>query len=237
MIPCEACVRERRKAEEERERAAEEAKAAAELRHRIDHLPEYLARMGVTRKYQHVTLEGFDPNPDRLALEAAKAFVRDFLRGERPSLYLYSSRPGERIAPGCGKTHLAVAVLRELASNPTVRLEDLGFAFVPLMLMEIQDTFKHPERSELSVVRKYVKPELLVWDDLGCEKLSDYAARTLYTILHQREGKSNIFTSNLSLADLEGRDPSGYTQRIVSRIAGEADIICLTGRDRRLRVA
>jgi DNA replication protein DnaC len=76
-----------------------------------------------------------------------------------------------------------------------------------------------------------------VWDDFGAEKLSDYAARTLYTLLYEREGRSNVFTGNLSLGEIESRDPTGYTQRITSRIAGDARILRMTGPDRRFRHA
>lgn len=213
---------------------AEREKAATVRRENIE---EYLERKGVNRKCRSMQLEDFHPDPDRWAFEQAKRLVAEFTAGERSSLYLYSERPNERIAPGSGKTMLAVGIMRELLLRPKVPVDSIGFAFVPRLLLEIQATFKHPEKSELSVVKKYVAPELLVWDDFGAEKLSDYAARTLYTILYEREGKANVFTSNLSLDDIESRDPSGYTQRITSRIAGDARIVCLTGPDRRLRIA
>lgn len=234
---CPACAEKKEARErEEAERRREQERADAIL-HRAETVEENLARMGVTRKYRNVSLETFDPSSDKAALREAVEFVGRFRGGERPSLYLFSERDGERIAPGCGKTHLAVGILRALALDPAVPLSELAFAFVPKLLLEMQATFKNPDRSELEIVEKYAKPELLVWDDFGAEKLSDFAARTLYTILYEREGKSNVFTSNLSLGAIENRDPTGYTQRITSRIAGDARYVCLTGPDRRIRVA
>ncbi|HET7322425.1 MAG TPA: ATP-binding protein [Longimicrobiaceae bacterium] len=230
---CRECVAEARAAEEEAERREAERAARARQEARTEKAGEIMERLGVTRKYRNVTLGSFDATHDPHALQTAHEVTAAFLRGERPSLYLFSERPGEKIAPGCGKTHLAVGVLSTLALNPDIPLSDLAFVFVPRLLLEIQATFKHPERSELEVVEKYAKPELLVWDDFGAEKLSDYAARTLYTLLYEREGRSNVFTGNLSLADIEARDPSGYTQRITSRIAGEARILRMTGPDHR----
>ncbi len=233
--PCALCQADAKRREEEQARADAEAKRRAAHEARVTNAAKHLGGIGINRKYLDKTLGNFIPDADPGALRAAQSFVSGFLGGERPSLYLFSARAGESIAPGTGKTHLAVGVLHTLALNPDVRLEDLGFVFVPRLLLEIQATFKHPKRSELEVVEKYAAPELLVWDDFGAEKLSDYAARTLYTLLYEREGRSNIFTSNLSLGDIEGRDPSGYTQRITSRIAGEARILRMTGPDRRLR--
>lgn len=234
---CEVCRAEAevRQAKEQSEREqAKREEAATARRDKIDYL---LERKGVNRKCRSMRLEEFHPTPDRWALEQANRFVAEFSADERPSLYLYSTRPGEKIAPGTGKTMLAVGIMRELMLNPAIDIEAVGFAFVPRMLLEIQATFKHPEKSELSIVKKYAAPELLIWDDFAAEKLSDYAARTLYTILYEREGKSNVFTSNLSLAQVEERDPSGYIQRITSRIAGDSRIVCMTGPDRRLRAA
>lgn len=235
--PCETCRAEAEIREQvdqaERDRLRREEAIAI----RCDNVDEFLERKGVNRKCRAMRLEDFCPDPDRLAFHQAQRFVSEFAAGERPSLYLYSERPGEKIAPGCGKTHLAVGIMRALTLMPEIPLDDVSFAFVPRMLLEIQATFKHPEKSELSVVKKYATPELLIWDDFGAEKLSDYAARTLYTILYEREGKSNIFTSNLSLDEIEARDSSGYTQRITSRIAGDSRILCLTGPDRRLEAA
>lgn len=231
---CEACQADARQREEDRKAAEAEAKRREAHEARVTNVGTYLGRIGINRKYLDKTLGTFEPDHDPRALKAAQAFVTDFIGGERPSLYLFSERPGEAISPGTGKTHLGVGVLHALALNPDVDLDDLGFVFVPRLLLEIQATFKHPKRSELEVVEKYAEPELLVWDDFGAEKLSDYAARTLYTLLYEREGRSNIFTSNLSLGDIEARDPSGYTQRITSRIAGEARILRMTGPDRRI---
>lgn len=232
---CELCQADTHREEAERKMAEAEAKRRAEHEQRVTNAGAHLTRIGVNRKYRDKTLGNFIPDTDPRALKEAQSFVSDFLNGERPSLYLYSERPGEQIAPGTGKTHLAVGILHTLALNPDVKLDDLGFVFVPRLLLEIQATFKHPERSELEVVEKYAAPDLLVWDDFGAEKLSDYAARTLYTLLYEREGRSNVFTSNLSLGDIEGRDASGYTQRITSRIAGEARILRMTGPDRRIK--
>lgn len=232
--PCDACVAESEAKRAEEERTREQREAAERVRKRTDRIEVNLGRLGVTRKYLGVSFGSFRPDHDRRALDAARELVDAFVRGDRSSLYLYSERPGQSIAPGAGKTHLAVSILRELALNPDVPLEDLGFAFVPKVLLEMQATFKHPEKSELEIVEKYTRPELLVWDDLGTEKLGDYSGRMLYTILYEREGKANVFTSNYSLDDIESRDPSGYAARITSRIAGESRIVRMTGPDRRL---
>jgi DNA replication protein DnaC len=230
---CEVCQQEAEAAGEAEAAQRKEAEKREVHEARVTNAAAHLKRIGINRLYREKTLGTFNPDADPTALREAQRVVNAYLSGERPSLYLFSERPGERLAPGTGKTHLACGILHTLALNPDVKLADLGFVFVPELLMEIQATFKHPEKSELEVVKKYAAPELLVWDDFGAEKLSDYAARTLFTLLYKREGRSNVFTSNLSLDAIEGRDPSGYTQRITSRIVGDARIVRMTGPDRR----
>lgn len=191
-----------------------------------------LEDMGVNvRRYGTVTLDSFDPVPDRPALEAARRFLDEFRSGLRPSLYLFGRRKDEPLAAGNGKTHLAVAILRELALDPAVPPSSLRFVFVPELLLQIQDTFDSPERRTLDVVRSFETPELLVWDDMGAEKMSEFAVRTLYTILYKREGRSNVFTSNLTLDQLIKRD--AFAERITSRIAGDAEVVEMSGPDRR----
>lgn len=203
---------------------------------RVLNVQSNLRQIGVNvRKYGEATLGNFVADADPHALDAAHTFVRGYLNGERTSLYMFSERPGERIAPGCGKTHLATGILHALALNPDVSVADLSFLFVPKLLMEIQATFDKSDRCELDIVEEYAKPELLVWDDFGAEKISDYAIRTIYTLLYEREGRANIFTSNLSLDAIDKRDTSGQVARITSRIAGDSVIVHMAGPDRRLQ--
>lgn len=229
-LPCETC----RGVEPAEAPAAKVEKAAED---RASRLRENLDAIGVNvRKYvdqSPASFNAFDCNPDEGAYQAARQFVEEFKRGDRSSLYLFGRRPNSALAPGNGKTMLAVSILRALAMDPAVPIKDLRFVFVPELLLEIQDTFDDPSRSMLDVVRAYTRPELLVWDDFGAEKMSDFAVRTLYTILYKREGRANVFTSNLSLDQIEARD--AYAERITSRIAGDARIVELRGPDRRMR--
>jgi DNA replication protein DnaC len=225
---CETKLRQRDEAERVAELDAERGKREKFLRSNLEMIGVNVRRYVDQRQ---ASFQAFDPSPDDGALRRAQEFVDVFRTGQRPSLYLYGSRRGEKIAAGNGKTHLAIAILRELALDPAVPVASLRFVFVPELLLEIQDTMDSPGLSMLDVVRSYTKPELLVWDDFGAEKLSEFAVRTLFTILYKREGRSNVFTSNLSLDQVAQRD--SYAERITSRIAGDAVIRPMTGPDRR----
>ncbi len=233
--PCTRCLLEAEKKMKANDDGRDAGKAEARRLERVHNIAAIAAKAGIRRKYLGKSLENFVPDYDPGAVTAAEEFIRDFQAGDRPSLYLFSERPDEKVAPGAGKTHIAAAIAQAILLDPAVHVQDIRFAFVPRILLDIQNSFKNPTLSELEVVDRYAKPELMIWDDFGAEKLSDYAARTLFTILYEREGRSNIFTSNLSLEQIEERSPTGYMQRMTSRIAGEARLMRFVGPDWRLK--
>lgn len=199
-----------------------------------DTVRTWLANVGVnTRRFGDKVLGGFDPKPDREALDAAKEFVKRYLEGGRPSLYLYSARPGERLAAGTGKTHLAVAILRAIFETDPESRKSVRFCYVPEMVDDYRRQFDETAQPE-DLDHKYIYPELLIMDDFGAQRLTTYAVEIINRVIYRREGRSTIYTSNLSLEDVDGKDETGYIERATSRIAGEAKIVKMVGPDRRL---
>jgi DNA replication protein DnaC len=130
--------------------------------------------------------------------------------------------------PGTGKTHLAIALLKDHG-----RMEWGSFVTVASLLMELRDSFRDKaERSEREIIEHYAKVQLLVLDDLGAEKTSEFALQSLYIIIDKRysEMRSTIITSNLTVDEIAEK----VGDRIASRIAGMCKVIELKGRDRRI---
>jgi DNA replication protein DnaC len=115
---------------------------------------------------------------------------------------------------GCGKTHLAVGVMAEhLRKKP-----EAIFIGVPELLMRIRASFeKGATVSEMELVDKYSQCGLLVLDDMGAEKTTEFSITTLYIILDRRNAncRKTIVTSNLGLKDIS----AAYGDRIASRLA------------------
>lgn len=76
---------------------------------------------------------------------------------------------------------------------------------------------------------------LLIIDDLGAEKVSDWSQEMLYGIINRRyeEKLITIITSNLNIADLAER----VGERIVSRIVEMCSIVEIKGEDKRFENA
>ena len=79
----------------------------------------------------------------------------------------------------------------------------------------------------------YMRSPLLILDDLGVEKTTEWALQALYVVVNRRylDGRQTIITSNLTLDEV--REKLG--DRIASRIVGMCHPVRLTGRDRRLQ--
>ena len=113
---------------------------------------------------------------DKLSLQGALAAAQNFALRNEGWLLLTG-------APGCGKTHLSVAVLNKQLDegHPCV------FAFVPALLDHLRSSFD--ERSHISYDRELERVKrtpLLVMDDLGSEATTPWAEEKLFQIIDYR---------------------------------------------------
>jgi DNA replication protein DnaC len=97
---------------------------------------------------------------------------------------------------GVGKTHLAIAVLKELISRKGVRC--LFFESGSL-LKAIQDSYNPvSQTSEMRVLAPVYQAEVLVLDELGATVPTNWVRDTMYQIINTRYNnkKLTIFTTN-----------------------------------------
>jgi DNA replication protein DnaC len=122
-------------------------------------------------------------------------------------------------APSVGKSHLAAALMRnQMPKYANDKGVNANWTSTPMLLAEIRQAFKESSSSsELDLIKSYVKWDLLVMDDLGSEKPTEWALATLCTIINERlnELKTTIITSNLSTKKLNALD-SRISNRIMS---------------------
>ena len=97
---------------------------------------------------------------------------------------------------GVGKTHLAVAILRELIER--YQIPGLFYQFGAL-LRKIQDSYNPiSQASELTVLQPVFEADVLVLDELGASKPTDWVRDTMMQIINTRynDKRLTIFTTN-----------------------------------------
>ncbi len=129
---------------------------------------------------------------------------------------------------GTGKTHLAVAVIRE-AYRPGC---SIAFAQVPQVLADIRAGIGRGDEEATAQIDMYSEVSVLALDDLGSERVTDWVHEQLFLIINRRyeEMLPTIITSNDSLEILEEH----LGKRIASRLAGMCIGVALDGPDYRL---
>lgn len=133
--------------------------------------------------------------------------------------------------PGVGKTHLAQAIGYEAIKMDFHVLYRSIFDLVNDFLKD--EAFSQMERT----VRKYLKPDLVIIDDMGLKSLPKHSAEYLLEVIMRRyENRATIMTSNRPLEEwgkLLGDVPSASA--ILDRFLHHAQTIAITGRSYRLK--
>jgi DNA replication protein DnaC len=198
--PCEVCIREAAERDvalrrEVRQRREEQA------RRLFEHPEDRMKASGVRKRYLPCSLDNFEGGERyvRVARECAA----------NPSDLVFCG------GPGSGKTHLACGIVRDVVR----RGGEAHFVTASNLLLEIRDTFTgNSGKREKEIVSKYVEMPLLVLDDLGAEKTTEWSITTLLLIIDGRYSncRPTIVTTNLSLDEIDKH----VSPRIASRLAG-----------------
>ncbi len=170
-------------------------------------------------RYEHCTLGSFEPGNSSLsaALEKAMAFCSGYpyLGADEGLGVLFC---GDN---GVGKTHLAVAVLRELVENKGARGQFWDFHE---LIREIKSSYDpETKTTELMVLEPVVEADVLLLDDLGAWKMTDWMNDTLFYILNSRymAQRPTLITTNYQDVTREealAADPLRRREFLVERI-------------------
>jgi DNA replication protein DnaC len=171
------------------------------------------------------TLDSFDWsfNPSIKKKQVFDIATGQFLRERRDLLWLGP--------PGVGKSHLVQAI--------GYLILKAGFVVLYRSIFDVVRDFLHDEAlgDQEKTLAHYLKPDLLIIDDMGMKHLPKRSGEYLFEIIMRRyEARSTIMTSNRPLEDwgkLIGDVPSATA--ILDRFLHHAEIVRITGKSYRLR--
>ncbi|MFN0278543.1 MAG: ATP-binding protein [Pyrinomonadaceae bacterium] len=153
-----------------------------------------------------------------IALKSAMAFAMEYPAVDRGLLLMGSV--------GVGKTHLAVSILKGLTERG---FSCLFYEFGSL-LKEIQGSYNDStQSSELGVLAPVLNADVLVLDELGSSKPTDWVRDTMAHIINTRynEKKFTIFTTNY-LDDRPNEREDTLEDRIGIRVRSRLYEMCKT---------
>ncbi len=133
--------------------------------------------------------------------------------------------------PGTGKSHLCQALGYQAIKN--------GFTVLYRSIFDLVRDFLQDEAfaGQDKVLARYLKPDLVIVDDIGMKQLPKRSAEYLFDIVMRRhEVRSTMMTSNRPLEDwgkLLGDVPAATA--ILDRFLQHAEVITITGKSYRLR--
>ncbi|SNR75202.1 ATP-binding protein [Desulfurobacterium atlanticum] len=191
---------------------------------------EFLKTSGIPRRFRKCKFSNFKPETvsQKVALKECKEFFKLYPFTDR-GIVLY----GE---PGVGKTHLVVALLRNIIEYKGLKGKFVDFRN---LLIDIKTTFDTRESSQ-KLLSDIMDIPLLILDDVGAERTTDWAKDILSTIINYRYTKNlpTIITTNLMFdSPLDNSFASRFDDRTESRIYEMCKIVRVEGDDYRKKKA
>ncbi|MFD5900978.1 ATP-binding protein [Streptomyces microflavus] len=139
---------------------------------------------------------------------------------------------------GTGKTYQAYGALRRIAAAGP-RVYEIRATTAADMYGLLRP--KGSERGTEEELKRLVRVPLLVLDDLGSAKASEWTEEVTYRLINERYNscRPTLYTSNLPARATGGAPDltSALGERIVSRLSEDTRVVAMTGDDRRRRGA
>ena len=162
---------------------------------------------GVPPRFQEASFDGYRPGNEnaRKILEHMREYAENFEQNHKlgRSLILCGKA-------GTGKTHLSCALLRSLAHEQGITGK---YATAYRAVQEVRESYGSRDVSELRAMEAFIKPDLLVLDEIGAQYGTDSEHLILFTIINGRYEamKPTIVISNLNVDGMKKYlDERGY---------------------------
>jgi DNA replication protein DnaC len=178
-----------------------------------------LENAGIPENYRNASIDSFrlpEDNPitrSGLAgvMTQVRAFMREFPVLDKPGLLFIGN-------PGTGKTHLAVAALRGLIAKG---FEGVFFDYQNLLERIRAGYNESSGATDREAYRSALDAEVLLLDDLGAHRVTDWVEDTVTSIITYRcnNRKPLIATTNLTDPDAGDRRTFGLESDIKGKLS------------------
>jgi len=185
-----------------------------------------LTRAGIPPEYQGCTLDNYRPYTE--ALQAALDLARGL--ATRYPVLLDKTEPTGLllIGPaGVGKTHLAAAILHAIVARTGIHGR---FCKMSDLLRSMRNSYNPAiQTTEQQVLDPILTCDLLVLDDLGKERLTEWVAETIDLVIDTRysAGRAIIVTTNYPDVD-DSEEINGLWWRVGFRTRSRLHKMCRT---------
>jgi DNA replication protein DnaC len=201
----------------------------------------------IPKRFQDKTFNSYDP--DNLSnkknpYEKVREYVDTFADRNKNGDWLVLTG-----GYGLGKTHLAFAAARKIMKyyaeqfveeNPnslryTRATKKIIFVNSSELVQKIRDSYDSDRVNEKEIMARYETIPLLIIDDLGTEKASEWQHEKMYLILNHRynEMKTTIITTNLGIAGLRKQVSERVVERMIEAAGGGEYLWKLEGKSYR----
>lgn len=196
-----------------------------------DKINRLIGSSGIKKRFETRTFDNFKTNLENIEpFKIAKHYAENFtdIKETGRGLYIEGTY-------GAGKTHLAVSIALFVINKniPVICKTAID------ILGDIRKSYDLTDLTEAQILDVYKNVDLLVIDDLGKEKCTDWSVSTLYQIINDRyeQLKPTIITTNYNesmLIDRQTVNGDDSTIRaIVSRLHECTDVVTMTCLDYR----
>lgn len=201
------------------------AKQAEEERKRQEQIIEKKRRCFIERNQENYTFENADEYTDKEIIRKAKNYVKHFeeMKKDNIGLLIYGG-------VGSGKTYLTCAIVNGIIETYLYDCKMMNFSQI---LNDLQKGGFELDRNEY--IDNLTRKTLLVLDDFGIERNTEYALEQIYNIINARyqKQKPTIITTNIDYKTIETEQTDLMQSRIYSRLMEMCVPLKVTGNDRR----
>ncbi len=206
------CDRDRIAREEEREKQQE----IERIKKRCFHFDKPL---------KTASIDDINGKDDLITLQA-KAYVETFDKMVKENVGIILAGP-----VGTGKSYIAAAIANGVIEKYRYNVK---FRNIPQIIRDMQKLDYDADRNQY--LSDICTGKLVIFDDFGIERKTEYVTELLYAIINERyrKNKPTIITTNIPISELRSENVPTEFQRIYSRILSMCNIdITVTGKDRR----